>query len=184
MVEFGAHEVAPFALPVPPGSTFEGVRSGCVALTAGAEQGGKTSSASLRTSTSRVWDEIGLRVWDVEIFEGIDSKINGARKPVTEERCRAVFQMLQRRLDMVKPDGSLWRQRASYVGVEPDYLGARVILFYEGDVTGLSLRKLLVNLDVHEVAPFALPTAPGRSALSAVVPVDISGRCNRRRPPS
>ena len=173
MMEFGVHEVAPFALPVPPGSTFEGMRSGCVALTAGAEQGGKTSSASLRTSTSRVWDEIGLRVWDVEIFECIDSRVNGAEKPVTEERCRAVFQILQRRLDMLKPDGSRWRQRASYVRVSQIVLRGRSHLLFSAETSGGSRCARGGSL---RIAYCAWPLR--------IVCCCASGRCNRRRPPS
>ena len=36
----------------------------------------------------------------------------------TDERCRSVYLHLKGRLDEVKPDGSKWRQRASYIGVE------------------------------------------------------------------
>ena len=120
--------------------------------------------------TLSAWDEISLSVWDVEIIEGIEPMANGAGKLVTEERCRAVLQILQRRLDMVKPDDSQWRQRASYVWVEPDYPGARVRLFFEGEVIGLSLRVSLVTLNEHEVASLALLVALGLPHAS--VPVD------------
>ena len=76
------------------------------------------------------WDELALAVWDVDIYEHFDRESKTGCMLATYERCRSVYLHLKGMLDGVKPDGSKWRQRASYIGVEavPTRKKARLVL--------------------------------------------------------
>ena len=71
-----------------------------------------------------MWDCAVLPAWDIVIFAGVDDQ--RVWIGATEETVRAAYGCLEGRLDMVKPDGSKWRQRAPYDRVEVDYLRGRL----------------------------------------------------------
>ena len=123
-------EVAPFAWPVPPGLAFVDTIAAvdtmlqCKKVVPVAPSGGAVAPrCPLRFEGCYVWDSAVLPVWDIVIFAGVDDQ--RAWIGATEETVRAAYGCLEGRLDMVKPDGSKWRQRAPYDRVEVDYLRGR-----------------------------------------------------------
>ena len=78
-------------------------------------------------------DDVASPVWDLDVFASFDYESESCWKPHSEDLCREAHRVLKEPLDTLDSDASIvhLRRQVSYIRLEADFLGARVIMFYK-----------------------------------------------------
>ena len=107
------------------------------------------------------WTNTPLDEWDLDIYAEYDYATRTGSKPITQQVCRDVFQLLKDRQEKRGAHGRALLRKAPFTDVIPYFEEARIRLKYPKRVSGEGVRAFLRRIGVFNHAPLAWPTPPG-----------------------